>query len=452
MASHGIVRSTPVYLVTIYILSFTVIYLIANFVAYGAVLSSVDSRLTATLIERYREIQNVYAFKGAASASSLIQSHSNASIDKEYVYALVDRRGNVISGIQIYKDIPYGYSIAEPDGKIKDDRHYKFFRGTVGHNDLIVGVNYDDIHQMTNVVLIGFGWATLAIALVGGASAGYLAYRTRRRLVALMDAAEKVGLGDLSSRLPVSARADELDVLSTEMNAALARLEASVGALNHVTTNIAHDLKTPIGRVYLILDDALNMQDVEAMKEGVAKSLVEVQGIANTFEALLRIAQLEARNRTTHFQRFNLRGIVDDVYDIYLATAQENGYRFETGRSRGDCWITGDPDLLRQMLANLVSNALRHTPPGSMIELDLDSDATPVRLSVSDNGPGIPAEEHHRIFDRFYRLDRSRTAPGNGLGLSLVKAIAAVHGAALRLTDNGPGLRVTVEFLRAAGG
>ncbi|BCH62768.1 hypothetical protein RvVAR0630_pl09100 (plasmid) [Agrobacterium vitis] len=239
---------------------------------------------------------------------------------------------------------------------------------------------------------------------------------------------------------------DEIDVLSTEVNVALTRLESSVITLKQVTTDVAHDLKTPIARTFLILEDSLQSDVPGDMKNGIEIALVELKSTAETFDAVLRIAQIESRSRTTNFRVFNLKSLVRDIYEVYEAIAVDAGYDLTLANSISDAWIDGDPDLVKQLLANLLANAMRHTPAGSKIVLSLSNNDNTIYLSISDNGPGIPREEHERVFDRFYRLEKSRTTAGSGLGLTLVKAIVGLHGANINLLDNDPGLSVVVGF------
>ncbi|WP_421405118.1 sensor histidine kinase [Agrobacterium fabrum] len=209
--------------------------------------------------------------------------------------------------------------------------------------------------------------------------------------------------------------------------------------------------RPPIGRTFLVLEDALNAHTVDEMRIGVETALEELQSIANTFDALLRIAQIEARSRTARFTAFDLCDVVADIYETYEVIAAEEGYELTMRGAASGCRINGDPDLIRQLLANLFSNAMRHTPAGSSISLGVSREEGRVRLDVADNGPGISDEDRAQVFDRFYRVEKSRTTAGSGLGLSLVKAIAELHGATVTLADNNPGLLVVVQFQELRG-
>ncbi|MDX3930295.1 MAG: HAMP domain-containing protein, partial [Shinella sp.] len=200
-----------------------------------------------------------------------------------------------------------------------------------------VGISYRDTDELARIVLISFGWATAIILAVGMTGAAILAYRTRKRIFVLSRTAHEIGHGELSKRLPVSPRMDEIDVLSSEINVALARLELSVSTLKQVTTDVAHDLKTPIGRTFLVLEDAMESDGVGDMRGGIETALVELKSIADTFDALLRIAQIEARIRTENFTVFDLKPLVTDLYEIYEAIAVEAGYELSLSIGCGAC-------------------------------------------------------------------------------------------------------------------
>jgi signal transduction histidine kinase len=446
MLAGNIFKSTAVRLAAIYIGLFAAAYLIANIIAYQMVMGFLDDRLNANVMERYREISSAYEAKGIAGAIEMIESHGPAIRGEETVYTLRDPSGSSIAGNAELANVPQGFSVQPPGGILASTSHYKLFRGSLGPYELTVGISYGDTDHLSGIVTRSFGWATAMIVVVGIPGAALLAYINRKRISTLCRTAHEIGHGELSKRLPVSTRMDDIDVLSTEVNVALARLEASVLAMKQVTTDVAHDLKTPIARTFLVLDDVLQLTNTQEMKAGIDLALSELQSIANTFDALLRIAQIEARNRTRNFIYFDLKALALDLYEAYEAIAVESGYNLSIISQESDCFVHGDPALIRQLIANLLTNAMRHTPAGTTICLEVQREADTIHLIVSDNGPGIPKEEHEKVFERFYRLDKSRTTSGSGLGLSMVKAIAELHGARPRIVDCSHGLKVGITF------
>ena len=446
MPGASFLKSTAVRLAIIYIVLFVTASLGANITAYQMVVRFLDERLNANGQERYREIASAFDARGLQGAVDMIDNHGLAIRGQETIYALRNPAGQLLAGSNRFSNVLSGYSILEPDDHHGSASHYKLLSGPLGLNTLVVGINSGDTDELARIVLISFGCATAIVLSVGMAGAAILAYRTRHRISSLAQIAHAIGHGELSRRLPVSSRMDEIDILSAEINVALARLDSSVAALKQVTIDVAHDLKTPIGRTFLVLEDALNAHTVDEMRIGVETAREELQSIANTFDALLRIAQIEARSRTARFIAFDLCDVVGDIYETYEVIAEEEGYELSMRGVASGCRINGDPDLIRQLLANLLSNAMRHTPAGSSISLGVSRQDGRILLDIADNGPGISDEDRAQVFDRFYRVDKSRTTAGSGLGLSLVKAIAELHGAIVTLADNNPGLRVVVQF------
>ena len=446
MLAGNFFKSTAVRLATIYIGLFAAAYLVANTIAYQMVMGFLDDRLNANVMERYREISSAYGAGGINGAIEMIQSHGPAIRGEETVYTLRDPSGSSIAGNAELVNVPPGLSVQPPDDLRATTSHYKLFRGSLGDYDLTVGISYGDTDHLSGIVMTSFGWATAMIVIVGMPGAAVLAYTTRKRIFALCRTAHEIGHGELSKRLPISTRMDDIDVLSTEVNVALARLEASVLAMKQVTTDVAHDLKTPIARTFLVLDDALQLTETEEIRAGIELALSELQSIADTFDALLRIAQIEAQNRTTNFINFDLKALTFELYEAYEAIAVESGYSLSIVNDESECFILGDPALIRQLLANLLTNAMRHTPAGTTISVKVQRETDTICLTVSDNGPGIPQGEHERVFERFYRLEKSRTTSGSGLGLSMVKAIAELHAARPCIVGIPPGLTVKIAF------
>ncbi|MBU0835490.1 MAG: ATPase [Alphaproteobacteria bacterium] len=446
MLAGNFFKSTAVRLATIYIGLFAAAYLVANTIAYQMVMGFLDDRLNANVMERYREISSAYEGGGINGAIEMIESHGPAIRGEETVYTLRDPSGSSIAGNAELVNVPLGLSVQPPDELRATTSHYKLFRGSLGDYDLTVGISYGDTDHLSGIVMKSFGWATAMIVVLGIPGAAFLAYTTRRRIFALCRTAHEIGHGELSKRLPVSTRMDDIDVLSTEVNVALARLEASVLAMKQVTTDVAHDLKTPIARTFLVLDDALQLTETEEIRAGIELALSELQSIADTFDALLRIAQIEAQNRTTNFINFDLKALTFELYEAYEAIAVESGYSLSIVNDESECFILGDPALIRQLLANLLTNAMRHTPAGTTISVKVQRETDTICLTVSDNGPGIPQGEHERVFERFYRLEKSRTTSGSGLGLSMVKAIAELHAARPCIVGIPPGLTVKIAF------
>lgn len=446
MPGGSFFKSTAVRLAIIYSSLFVVSYLGANVIAYQMVLAYLDERLDAAVMERYREIESAFRARGLPGAVGMIESHGPAISGQETIYTLRDAAGGVVAGNADLPRGPDGFFDLPTGAREDGTAGYKIFRGRLGGNELAVGISEGDTEQLASIVLVSFGWTTAIVFALALAGAAVLRYRARSRIFELSQTAHAIGHGELSRRLPVSPRMDEIDVLSSEVNVALARLEASVASLKQVTTDIAHDLKTPVGRAFLALDDALQLESLDDVKEAVGGALQELSALAATFDALLRIAQIESGSRTARFAQVDLADLVRDMYETYEVIASEEGHALDLDLPEERLEIRGDPDLVRQMLANLLANAVRHTPAGSLACIQASRRPEGVALEVSDDGPGIPQAEHARVLERFYRLEKSRTTVGSGLGLSMVKAICDLHDARIEFADNAPGLMVRIVF------
>lgn len=277
-----------------------------------------------------------------------------------------------------------------------------------------------------------------------------------RRLDCVTRAAEAVAEGDLGSRIPLAGTGDEFDRLAVTLNRMLDRIVALMANLRQVSTDVAHDLRTPMSRLRQDLEAAQRQEEtVDAYRRTVTRALVDIDGILDVFAALLRIAQVESGSRRAGFRMVDLSAVATEVAGAYGAAAEDDG-RELLAHVAPDVLVEGDRDLLAQLLANLVENALRHSPATGRINIGVSSapDET-ARLWVADEGPGIPPEERLKVLRRFYRLDGSRSGEGHGLGLSLVAAVAELHRANLVLSDLAPGLKVELhlprKILAAAG-
>ena len=309
---------------------------------------------------------------------------------------------------------------------------------------LVVGDDLGRITEVEEAVAAALVWTIGLAALLGIGGGVLLSQAFLNRVDAISRTAEAIIGGDLSRRIPVRGAGDDLDRLAGTLNHMLDRIGALMESLRQVSADVAHDLRTPLSRLYQRLEGARahakSVPEYEAAVEGAVR---EAEGLLETFSALLRIAQVEGASPRAGFREMDLSAIAESVADAYLLDAEDAGHVLAAEVEPGIV-VRGDQELLTQAVANLVENALRHTPPGTRIGVRLARGQDGIAcLTVDDDGPGVDAHDLPRLADRFYRGERSRTTPGNGLGLSLVAAVAELHGAALRLEDAGPGLRAS---------
>jgi len=310
---------------------------------------------------------------------------------------------------------------------------------------LLVAQDAARLTDMQTAIIQAFAWAgglTLLLAVAGGAllSSSFL-----RRIDTITRTSRTIMEGDLSARIPARGTHDEIDQLIASLNEMLARIQQLMDGLRQVSSDIAHDLRTPLGRLRHRLEDARERATTTADYAAATDAAIEeADELLATFSALLRIAQVEAGAQKSAFTTVDLTALARSIGEAYQPAAEDSGHALDVGIDDGIA-VAGDRQLLAQMISNLVENALRHTQAGSTVSLTLRRRPAGFQIEVADNGPGIPEAERDKVFDRFYRLDRSRSTAGSGLGLAMVKAIAGLHGFTIVLADRKPGLGVTVS-------
>ena len=285
---------------------------------------------------------------------------------------------------------------------------------------------------------------TVLIALSGGL---YFARRSARHVQVVARTLDRLTKGDLKARVGAKPTwSDDLEEIAAKIDQMAQAQESSVAAIKQVSSDIAHDLKTPIQRVAVHLEDLSRADLSEDARVCLQDARAELDGIVSVFGSLLQIAQIESGTPLSRFAPVELSDLIATCVELYDPAATETGHVLTTNIAPDLPSVPGERNLLLQLLANLVENALRHTPPGTEITLTLTREGDMLRLAVSDTGPGIPDQETDNVLQRLYRLDQSRGTPGSGLGLSLVSVVARLHGASLELQDNRPGLSVALLF------
>jgi len=321
---------------------------------------------------------------------------------------------------------------------------YIAWRGPVGKGRLTLLVGRDSLNELgeifAKVLLFSLMPALLLVTAIGA----LVARKARDRVEAIRSTLARLTSGQHDARMVIAGNVDDdLEQIGVAVNRMAEAQEASIEALRQVSADVAHDLRTPIQRVAVLLDRLDDGSLTDISRNTVAEARAETTQIVATFQALLQIAQLEGGQARTNFTEVDIAALVTSLVDVYEPASEESGHHLEA-RVHGPAMINGDRTLLGRLIANLIENALRHTPPGR-IQLTVD-DSQSLVLSVIDEGPGIPESERTRVLQRLYRMERSRTSEGSGLGLSLVAAIAELHGATLILDDAEPGLIVSVRF------
>ncbi len=311
---------------------------------------------------------------------------------------------------------------------------------------LLAGRDVRDLDAMKETIVRTLVWGLIITLALGVAGGLLMSGSLLRRIETINRISREIMSGNLSRRIPTRGTEDDLDLLAVNLNAMLDRIEQLMQEVRRVSDNIAHDLRTPLARLRNQLELLTTQLGAGEPREIAERALVEADRLLATFGALLRIARVESTDRREAFEVLHLEQLLQDLVELYEPLAEEKGLRLASGLETV-APVRGDRDLLFQALANLLDNAIKYTPAGGQIRVTLgERPGGGARVVIADTGPGIPAEAREQVFQRFFRLEESRTTPGNGLGLALVEAVAKLHGIRLSLEDNGPGLRVVCDF------
>jgi signal transduction histidine kinase len=316
---------------------------------------------------------------------------------------------------------------------------------------LLVGRDISDLDHFTARIKLAVISSVILIFLLAAMASVLVTRRTVGRIEQINATSRAIMQTGLDQRIPLRGSHDEWDRVAENLNLMLDRIETLMGEIKQVSDNVAHDLRTPLTRMRGRLETAYHgKRAAEADQQLIGDTIADLDAVLRIFSSLTRIAQIEAQARKDAFRTVNLVEIASEVVELYDAAAEQDGTRL-TVAGDGEVLVTGDRDLIFDAIANLVDNAIKHGRNGGHVLVKIENgDGGPV-ISIADDGPGIPACEREHVFKRFYRLEQSRYTPGNGLGLSLVAAVARLHGARIEMRDNAPGLRFELRFSPAPG-
>ena len=440
-------RSTPLRLTVLLILIFSVSSFASFGVAYLVIRKNFDTVLEEQVrqsIESYRSISDVEKLRERLIADVAVTD------PRTMILQYTPDEGPRISNVTQFPPVS-GFTVI-PETAIEHNDladSYLSLGASVAGGKLIVAQTRAQVIEMgeifLTVILISL-LPTLAIGSIVGVAA---ARQARDKIEVIAAVLQHLTSGKLDARVPLGADdTEDLSRIGLAVNGMADAQEASVASLRQVSADIAHDLKTPIQRVALLLDQLAGKTEMSPDQEEIVdRALDETDRIIKTFQALLQIAQIEFGHVRERFTQVDLRDVCEGIVDVFGPAAEESGHRLDLSlNGSGPFVVRGDKHLLGQVLANLVENGLRHVPAGGHVAVELSRDAAGVVLCVLDDGPGIPESERENVLRRLYRLERSRTSEGNGLGLSMVAAVCDLHGARLALGDNGPGLVVSIHF------
>jgi signal transduction histidine kinase len=370
-------------------------------------------------------------------------------------YLLQDPAGKVIAGNLTaqaatagWQELPIPPQLDPGETNTGDESDTLLARGQTLSNGwfLLIGKDTDRYTDFEDEIVDVAAWSLAGVLLVVVLGGRAISVSLLRRVNAVTETSREIMRGNFDRRIALRGSGDEFDHLSASLNEMLDRIQTLMDGLRQVSNDIAHDLRTPLARLRQGLEGARDRaQSSGDFRIAVELAIGETDQILETFGALLRIAQIESGTRRADFKTIDLSEVARSICETYAPVAEDHGHRLSAEIAPGIA-VLGDRPLLVQMLANLVENAIRHTPAGTSIALTLAATEKGVLLTAADSGPGIPEAERKKVFRRFYRLDASRSTAGNGLGLSLVAAVAELHRIAIALEDAEPGLKAILQF------
>jgi signal transduction histidine kinase len=443
-------RTARFRLAALYLAVFAASALVLGAAVYLAARSELQQQMSARIRAETDFLQGESRAGGLDRLLAAVRSRGRGASALDYL--VQGRDGVHLAGeMPVVQTLQPGWATIEVPVASEDNGRPEQVRALVsslGDGTLLaVGDDLSRIGEVEEAVANAFSW-TLGLGALLGVGGGVVVSRAfLARVDVIARTAEAIIGGDLGRRVPLRGTGDDLDRLAGTLNRMLDRIGVLMESLRQVSSDVAHDLRTPLSRLYQRLEHArahaASVADYEAAVDGAVR---EAEGLLAIFSALLRIAQVEGASPRAGFRDVDLSAVMESVADAYRPDAEEAGHRLAATVEPGIV-VHGDQELLTQAAANLVENALRHTPSGTRIVVRLSGgQAAGCCLAVEDDGPGVDAQDLPRLADRFYRGERSRTTPGNGLGLSFVAAVAALHGAALHLEAGTPGLRATLRF------
>lgn len=411
-------------------------------------------RQTNTVIETDIEgLSEVYQRGGLRGLITIIEARIERDPARSSIYLVADAaRKPVVGNISAWPEstpnaegwIEFALTERATGQRTRARTRPFLLRGQV---NLLVGRDIRNLQSTKRLIVRSLWWGT-AIAICVGVSAGLLlSRRLRRRLYSIIRTSRDVMRGDLSRRVPDFGSEDDLDAVARSLNAMLDETQRLLSGIEQVTNNVAHDLRTPLARLrnrLAALRDAPEPGEETERRATMDDCIEEVDRLLATFSALLRIAKLEAAGLSQGTGLVDLAEIVTAAVELYEPLASERNLVIRQALPAIE--VRGERELLLQAVCNLFDNAVKFSPPGSVIEVEVRRDDAHILLSVADHGPGIAAGDEDRVFERFYRGDRARQTEGSGLGLSLVHAVSVYHGATISVQDNNPGLTVILVF------
>jgi len=426
---------------------------------YLSTSSYVRSRSDRGIMTEYSSLQGVYERSGRAGLVALIEQRTADRSFADNVYLLVDPSLATLGGnLKAWPSTATAargwteFRAGEPKRNATNRPLVRAMLETFSSGDrLLVGRDIGDLDSFTDQIKTAMISVAALLFVIAAVASILVTRRTVGRIEQINATSRAIMLSGLDKRIPLRGTHDEWDRVAENLNQMLDRIETLMGEVKQVSDNVAHDLRTPLTRMRGRLEKAYHGQRIGEQDQSlIGDTIADLDSVLRIFSSITRIAQIETQARKGGFRTVDLVEVAGEVVELYDAAAEQDGTRLTLVGDR-EVLVTGDRDLIFDAIANLVDNAIKHGRAGGEVVVANEiQDGRPL-ISIADDGPGIPADQHEHVFKRFYRLEHSRYAPGNGLGLSLVAAVARLHGARIEMLDNAPGLKLKLWFSAPAG-
>jgi signal transduction histidine kinase len=433
--------------------TFGVIVSIIFSYVYLSTISYVRSRSDRTIQTDYATLRDAYERSGRDGLTDAIRRRMAYRGSADRVYILVDASSAVLAGN--LKAWPSSVTATSgwtefrappPTGATNEPLIRAMLETFPSGDRLLVGRDISDIDSFTWRIEAAAISGIALIFMLAGVASVLVTRRTVGRIEQINATSRAIMQSGLDKRIPLRGTSDEWDRVAENLNLMLDRIETLMGEVKQVSDNVAHDLRTPLTRMRGRLERAYHGERAsDADQSLIGDTIADLDDVLRMFSSITRISQIEAQARKDAFHQVNLAEIASKVVELYDAAAEQDGTRLSIVGERY-MLVTGDRDLIFDAIANLVDNAIKHGRAGGRVTVAVECADGETVISVADDGPGIPVDEREHVFKRFYRLEQSRYTPGHGLGLSLVAAVARLHGARIEVLDNAPGLQFKLRF------
>ncbi len=454
-----IIKTFTFRLASVYIGLFSVSVVILFAFIYTFAMRYVQSQVSDAVRVQYGYLTNEYQQNGSSGVETRINELINADDNGTEIYLLINNKNEKLAGN--LNEWPVGAVVESSfdknskwisfriEGTRQEQPRIQVKAITIPLSkwrSLLVGKTLQNTEKIEQIIIQTF-WASLLVTLFMAFIGALVITRSvMNRINIINRSAYNIMHGELSTRIPFTKGGDEFDDLSSNLNNMLDKIENLLKSLGQFANNIAHDLRSPLNRIINRLDAGLrNIDEGNPARNLLEKNIADMHELIGTFNSILKISELEANTEFRDFKPCNLQEIIENMVEFYEPYAAEKDIVI-VNNVRDNVTISGEKNLLTQAFTNILDNAIKFTPKGGKIDIYCEQKEDVIDVIIADNGVGIPPDYMDKVFEKFFRLEQSRHTKGNGLGLSLVDAIAGIHNAEVILSDNSPGLRVCLRF------